>query len=151
MIFIQKPDNFNPQFEVVSCFCEFKGNSPEQGQTKFLLLHRQDHKAQGDTWGLPAGKINPDENIYDAMLRELKEETGIILAKNELNYSQEIYVRYPKYDFTYHIFTTEFQTQPEIQTNPEEHKDFRWATVQEALKMPLVLDLDNCIKLFFKL
>jgi ADP-ribose pyrophosphatase YjhB (NUDIX family) len=50
MISKNKPENFTPKFEVVSCFVEYKN--------EILLLLRQDHKPQGNTYGVPAGKID---------------------------------------------------------------------------------------------
>ena len=55
MIFIDKPNDFNPKFKVASSFIEHKG--------KILLLHRQNHKPQGNTWGVPAGKVDNGENM----------------------------------------------------------------------------------------
>ncbi|MEI6774245.1 MAG: hypothetical protein WCL18_05665 [bacterium] len=42
MIFKDKPENFAPKFEVVSCFVEY--------DNKILLLCRQDHKPEPNTW-----------------------------------------------------------------------------------------------------
>ena len=68
MISEVKPKNFAPKYEVVGCFVEHNG--------KILLLHRQDNILQGNTWGLPAGRIEPGESPEEAMVREIKEETG---------------------------------------------------------------------------
>ena len=73
MIYKTKPDNFSPRFEIVSCFVESDG--------KILLLHRQYHKPQGNTWGVPAGKVDKDEDIFQAIAREIAEEAGLLLAK----------------------------------------------------------------------
>jgi ADP-ribose pyrophosphatase YjhB (NUDIX family) len=62
MISKNKPENFNPKWEVVSCFVEYKN--------EILLLLRQDHKLQPNTWGVPAGKVDIGETIRKAMKRE---------------------------------------------------------------------------------
>jgi 8-oxo-dGTP pyrophosphatase MutT (NUDIX family) len=49
MIFKKQPDNFIPKMEVVGCFLENDG--------EFLILQRHDNKPQGNTWGLPSGKL----------------------------------------------------------------------------------------------
>ena len=67
MLYMQKPEKFTPKFEVVSCFLEYKN--------EILLLLRQDHKNQPNTSGVPAGKVDTGENIDDAMVREIFEET----------------------------------------------------------------------------
>lgn len=41
--------DFKPKFEVVSCFVEH--------DSKILLLLRQDHKSEPNTYGVPAGKV----------------------------------------------------------------------------------------------
>ncbi|MBT3397711.1 NUDIX domain-containing protein [archaeon] len=141
MIYEEEPENFEPTFEVVGCFVEVDG--------KILLLHRQDHKPQGGTWGCPAGKVDEGENIGEAIVREVMEETGLNLP--EANHFKKIFVRLPDYDFVYHIFHSPFEEKPEINLRSEEHKDFQWASPEDALGLPLVLDEDLCIKLFFGL
>jgi len=66
MIYKTEPENFISRFEIVSCYVEHDG--------KILILHRQNHKPQGNTWGLPAGKIDDNEDKIEAMLREIFEE-----------------------------------------------------------------------------
>ena len=60
MIFGAKPEEFNQKFDVVSCFIEY--------EDKMLLLLRQDIKVQGNTWTVPAGKINKSESLKDALI-----------------------------------------------------------------------------------
>ena len=63
MIYNEQPNNFIPDIEVVGCLVECDG--------KIVLLHRQDHKMEGDKWDLPAGKIDKtDANSREAMIRE---------------------------------------------------------------------------------
>lgn len=137
------PDGFNPKFEVVSCFVEHNG--------EILLLHRQNHKPQGDTWGVPAGKIDVNEKISDAILREIKEETGFEISSSKISYYGKVYVRYPTYDFVYHTFYTKLSVKLIAQINLQEHKEFRWESPKNALNLPLIQDLDSCIKIFYKI
>ncbi|MFA7277944.1 MAG: NUDIX hydrolase [Candidatus Gracilibacteria bacterium] len=144
MIYTTRPVNFSPRFEVVSCFI--------QVDDRFLLLLRQDgDKLQPNVWGLPAGKKEKKEKELDAMLREIEEETGLKIKKPKLQQHHTLYVRYSEYDFTYYPFHARFTEEPEIELNPVEHKDFRWVTAEEAFKMKLIKDLDECIKVFFKM
>ncbi len=141
MIYLEKPDNFTPKFEVVSCFAE--------AGSEILMLHRQDHKPEGGTWGIPTGKVDPQETLMQAMLRELWEETGLKVAEHDMKYFARVFVRYPDYDFIYHMFYTKVGERPEIVINEKEHNDYRWAIPELAIKLPLIQDLDECIRLFY--
>ena len=143
MIHKEKPQNFDPKFDVGSCFIEYN--------EEILLLHRQDHKPEGDTWGVPAGKVNEGEKVLETMLREIQEETGFQLPSSQLSYFGKIYVNYPEYDFVYHIFHTKLDQKQEVAINHNEHKNFKWISPKNALNMPLIQDLDACIKLFYKI
>ena len=141
MIYKEIPENFNPKFEVVSCYLEHNGN--------ILMLHRNDTKPEGNTWGLPAGKLDGDENIMEAMAREIFEETGYETELSELKYLDKVYVKYPDYSFVYHMFKIILDSRPEIKVSPKEHKNYQWVTPQEALNLNYIEDLDACIKLSY--
>lgn len=142
MIHTTPPQNFQSKFEVVSCFLIHDG--------EILLLHRQDHKPQGNTWGIPAGKVDEGEDIEMAIRREIEQETGIIVST--IDYDREVYVQYidDGYDFVYHMFFVELDGErPDVVLHDDEHKACTWATPEQALQMPLIQDEDACIKLFF--
>jgi len=143
MIYQEQPEGFSPTFEVVSCFFEAGG--------EILLLHRQDHKPEGNTWGVPAGKVDQGETPIGAILRELVQETGHVAVADDMAYFQELFVRYPTYDFIYHMFHLPLPQKPSVIINANEHKAYTWKTPELALAMPLIGDLDNCIKLFYQL
>jgi len=141
MLFKDKPNNFNPKFEVVSCFIEVGD--------EILLLHRQDNKPQGGTWGVPAGKKDASESLEDTIKREIFEETSFGDDFSSLKYFDKVFVRYPTFDFVYHIFHLSLKEKPDIEINPTEHKDFLWKTPKDALEMNLIEDEDECIRLFY--
>lgn len=141
MIFKERPLNFESKFEIVSCYVEHND--------EILILHRQDHKPEGNTWGLPAGKVDKGEDIKMAMLREMEEETGITKQTNELKFLETVYVKYPEYDFIYHMFKVVINSRPDIRLSSSEHKGYRWSSPSDVLKLPLVRDLDECIKISY--
>lgn len=143
MVTTQPPSNFNPRFEIVSCFCSHEGN--------FLLLHRDNNvELEPGKWGTPGGKLEQGESIEAAMVRELSEETGLCLPESKISWYDTVYVRYSDYDFVYHMFHATLETLPEIIINEREHQAYTWATPEQALDMHLIEDMDACIKLFFK-
>ena len=141
MVYLEEPEDFNPKFDIGSCFLERNG--------KFLLLLRQDCKPQGNTWGVPAGKVEENETPAQATAREMTEETGYPANPEQLRFFKTVYVRFPEFDFIYHMFSLSLPGDHEVLIDPETHKDFRWVTPQESLAMPLIGGLDSCVRLFY--
>lgn len=52
---------------------------------KFLLLRRSENShTNPGKWDLPGGKLAPGENLQDAVVREVWEETGISIVPGEI-------------------------------------------------------------------
>lgn len=49
-------------------------------QQRVLLCHRRDH----DLWNLPGGAVESGESPWDALVREVKEETGLQISPSHL-------------------------------------------------------------------
>jgi 8-oxo-dGTP pyrophosphatase MutT (NUDIX family) len=149
MIVNPTPPNVSPSMEVSACFIEYG--------TQFLLLLRQDHKPQGNTWGMPAGKHKPEELSVngvvsiDAVVREVEEETGIILHPGTMDFFRSVNVRYPTFDFVYHMFSERFDGRPGVRIDLDDSKESRWVTPEQSLLLPLIPDEDACIKMFYRL
>lgn len=143
MLYHSEPENFKPKFEVVGNFVQY--------QDEIILLLRQSHKRQGNTWGIPSGKVDVGENLLTAACRETFEETGLIIPESELQFFKTTYVRYNDYDFIYHMFSYKLDNKITTTLSANEHKEMRWVKVQEAFSLPLIEDLDECLRLFFNI
>ncbi len=67
------------------------------------------------------------------------EETGVRLKLSQITPIKTVYVRYPDYDFIYHMFSVFLANKPEtIVLRPREHKSFDWWTHKEVLELPLI-------------
>jgi 8-oxo-dGTP pyrophosphatase MutT (NUDIX family) len=145
MIYHDNPEDFKSKFEIACCLLEYNG--------EILLLLRNIKKPEGGTWCLPGGKVDKGESLNEAVLREIGEETGYKPPKNSklIHFGKKLYVRYPAYDFIYNIFYLPVTEKPFVKINLTEHTDFNWLKPIEALRLPLIPDLDYCLKLFYKL
>lgn len=139
MIYRNPPPDFTIQGEVVSCYCEHEG--------RILLLHRAASIPHGNKWGLPAGSVEPNETLEQAVVREVREETGLSLPQN-LSYLGKVFLRLEK-DYVFHSFRAEFQSKPEVILNTREHQDFAWVTPQEVLAFDLITDGEQTLKVYY--
>jgi len=143
MISRDEIQNFNKKFDVVSVFMDHNGET--------LLLHRQDGKPQGNTWAMLAGKVDVGEDLLDALIREVYEEIGLKTNREDYEYFEKYYVRYPEYDYLYHVYHLAAKDRPNINLNLKEHKDIKWIKPKDALNLDLIQDEDVCIKWFYNL
>ena len=141
MIYKTLPENFKSKFEVVSCFIEF--------ENEILFLERLPHKPEGNKLGLPAGKINKEENSLEALIREVREETGIDIQEDKLFSNGKLYVRYPEYDFVYYNFRYVTKEKPKVKIKHDEHEGYQWLIPKEALRKELVRGEKECLEMFY--
>lgn len=144
VVYTERPYGFTPVVEVSACFLEQNG--------KFLFLHRQDNKSHGNTWAIPGGKVEKKESSLHAIVREMKEETGIILPPESVTFIKTVYITHTGssgVSFIYHIFSASYDGTLAISIDPSEHKGFTWVTLQDALRMELMDDEAPCIELAY--
>jgi 8-oxo-dGTP diphosphatase len=130
-ISFKPPKDFHPTVEVAGCFCMYK--------EKFLLVKRRPGKPQPNTWGLPAGKLEKGENPRSAAVREVYEEVGIRIAPEDLQEVGEHYIRLEGIDYVFHTYYKRFEKSPRVRLETEAHLEARWVTVDEALRLPLII------------
>lgn len=134
---------FKPRIEVSAVYIEHKDH--------ILLLHRHEHKSEGNKWGIPGGKVKKNETPLQAAIREVQEETGFDISHQDIQHVQTVYIEYNESDhFIYHMFRTRLQGNPgAVKINYQEHKGFTWVTPEDSLNMDLLQDEDPCIRLAY--
>jgi len=141
MFYAKEPEGFKPDFSVASCFLEYDG--------EILLLLRQNEKHMNNMWGIPTGKIEKGETPLMGMRRELFEETGIRVKRGQLRFFTKCYMIFPGEKLIAYIFSLKLDSRPKIVIDPNEHKDFKWATPRGALDERFVTNLDDWIRVFY--
>lgn len=87
---------------------------------RFLYLLRTDSKNPGN-WGIPGGKIEDGETLFEGIARECEEEIGIFPSNAKLIPIQ----KFINNTFTYHTFFCEV-LEEFVPTLNDEHCGYAW-------------------------
>ena len=118
---------------IVGCFLEHDG--------KFLILLRHAHKPDGGTWGLPAGKVEPDESDKHAMVRELREETGYHATEEELEHLGDFpFTSSRGEQYVFATFRVKLDDPHELVVEEAAHADHKWVTPEECYARTDLID-----------
>ncbi|MCS4533766.1 dihydroneopterin triphosphate diphosphatase [Neisseria montereyensis] len=110
------------------------------GNGNVLLIKRADYQ---NFWQSVTGSVEPGERLIETALREVYEETGILLLENQItdwheSSQYEIYQhwrhRYPEgvTHNTEHVFSAKINHNSPIKLNPKEHTAYDWMPIKEA-------------------
>ncbi len=101
------------------------------GKPQFLIFKRSTQKIYGNQWRMVGGKVKEEESFWEAALRELKEETGVMPIKFwTLPSVNQFYEA--KSDTVHSIpaFAAELNSNAEIKLD-DEHSDYQWVEIDE--------------------
>lgn len=114
-----------------------------------ILLLKPVDKSGGE-WDIPGGTINKNETIYEALQREIQEETGI-----SINKAVPITIVQREHNDTHYIIFICISNTNKI-TLSSEHYDYTWVTLKQLKKLlhydikslltQHVLFLNKCIR-----
>ncbi|MFO0704392.1 MAG: NUDIX hydrolase [Candidatus Andersenbacteria bacterium] len=143
MLFATKPKNFQPIDQIVTMALLV---GPQ-----VLVLYRHPEKPHPLRWSLPGGKVKRGVPITRQLLltealREVKEETGIVLSVEQCDGPRSWFIRYPEGDYQYHQFVVRLADKPEVMLNPVEHVTHRWPIWEQLLQMKYIEDLDGVLR-----
>ncbi|MFH0870733.1 MAG: NUDIX hydrolase [archaeon] len=119
----------------VGCICTYKG--------KYFLMRR----VKDDLWNSVTGKVEDDETPLQAIIRELKEEIGLLDV--EPKFMAKLYHDYDGKIVEYSIFAYDFKDDPLkiLRLNRKEHHEMGLFSLEEALRLRLYEDEGHCLKL----
>lgn len=116
---------------------------------KILLVHRVAHDFKGGLWEIPGGKVENKESFFDALVREVSEETGLRVISvgslvSNFDYRNESnqHIR----QLNYHILTYEGN---KVQLDASEHDAYQWVGLHDLSAFPMSSEMQSSITLAF--
>lgn len=99
---------------------------------KLLILRRANYmKKFGGYWGLVGGSIdNKDKNSKEAIIREIKEETGIELSFNEKHKMKMLEKRKLDDNSDTEYWVVHLESTPDIKIS-REHSKYEWVDINK--------------------
>lgn len=114
---------------------------------KVLLLKRANNKkVDPGVYSGVGGKVEPHESFYDALIREITEETGITEFESIKPYSITQHP-YPPADCEWVNIYFIVNIKDQIKINPTEDGTFYWMNPKDTYNLPMVSDLKEYIKI----
>ena len=111
---------------------------------KVLIIKRSEYDPiNAFVWEFPGGRIHLREDLPNALSREVKEETGLIVSAGDILYAANC-----EFCETRHCVIISYlcHIEEETITLSEEHIEYIWADrakLQELLHKPILNDLDR--------
>ncbi|MEW6063233.1 MAG: NUDIX hydrolase [Nanoarchaeota archaeon] len=133
------PPPFNPnskKLKIIAPAFLYK-YSPQK--IRFLLLQRP--VDEDYLWTTPGGKVEGKETYSEACRREVKEETGLIIAPYPLNYT--FFTKQSNAIIEGHPFY--FKIDSQTITLSHEHIGFGFFTVQEAMHLQMLRETKHAL------
>ena len=118
-----------------------------QRETRLLLVEAQGPDDPTPVWMLPGGQVEADEELFDALRRELAEETGLQIAGEpqpvfevEVDYRTDIAIG------PYRALTYACEATGELRPDDPDGlvRSAAWVEASEALDRPSVLEWYEC-------
>jgi 8-oxo-dGTP diphosphatase len=129
-VYLNKPQDFHNEISSCACFIEF--------QKRFLFLKKAPGRWCETRWGIPCGRIDAGEELIECMARELKEETGLTVTQDNLNYVGYLYVVHPDLiKNLHHMFYLKLNSSIKVKIS-DEHTDFKWVSEEHMPRLSLV-------------
>ncbi|BBH20094.1 7,8-dihydro-8-oxoguanine triphosphatase [Paenibacillus baekrokdamisoli] len=120
-----------------------------QSENKVLLINRPTSQGFPGYLG-PGGKVDFPESMAEGAMRELWEETGLIVKPEDLVFKGIDEYVVPKTNYRYMVFNYLAQKfEGELLSNPPEG-ELLWVDINEALELPMQPWYKRRFPLFFE-
>jgi len=120
--------------------------TPDDDRYDMILLTKRSVPPFQGHWCLPGGHIDENETVEEAVVREVQEETGLLMTSPVfLYYFNELF---PEYHF--HAVALAFYGKGigSIELMQDEVEEIGWFPLSEALTLPLAFNHQEIIRTY---
>lgn len=111
-----------------------------KGSCLFLKRSQPLLDGTGIKWDVPGGRIDPAEDLFTALRREINEETGLRLeSEPKLVKAQDIFLRDKDLHVVRLTYVVNLDGEAELS---DEHTKFKWVPINDMYK----LDMDSYLR-----
>lgn len=108
----------------------------KQDDTYLFLQRSKEFKDERCEWDIPGGRIEPEEALHNALVREVKEETSMVVLDIGVPLAaQDIFVEQKGMHVVRLTYTV---TASGVPTISDEHESYKWFSLQDILAEPHV-------------
>ncbi|KAG0637318.1 NUDIX hydrolase domain-like protein [Tuber brumale] len=130
-------------FLAVGAFLFRKSQLTDAPLTLLLIRRAVGELSFPGLWEIPGGGVEPYETILDAVVREVKEETGLVVGKITQCYDVDDFKGWRsgsairKWQFEVEI---EGEGEEVVVLDPAEHDEFRWVREEEVQELAITTE-----------
>lgn len=112
-----------------------------------VLLIKRGNEPFNSYWCLPGGHIDYGETAKQAVIREVKEETGLTIKPVFFSYRDEIY---PDINWHGEVLIFHGKAEGKEAVDGKEIIDIKWVDIKEALNMKLAFEHEKTLKVYIE-
>lgn len=114
---------------------------------RFLVLKRNERvTAFPGLWSLPGGKIEGNENVDEALKREVAEETGLKIGSGKIFLNDAAFTRPDGQTAKVFCFLCEAENPDDLKVS-DDFTDYKWVTSQELKTIPHIINVNRELEL----
>ncbi len=115
-------------FSIAAYVCRIK-----QGKGRFLIIRRKTSYLP-DSWQMVSGKIEKGEKAWEAALREIKEETGLVPDRlYSANATEIFYEASQNVINIVPVFIGILDADQAVRLSAAEHSEYKWVSPEESV------------------
>lgn len=132
---VELPDGKIIEFEAVHYHNNGVGVAAENEEGKIILVKSYRYINDFTGWEIPAGTIDKGVHHSDVIIKELKEEAGCEVSKDDLTYLGYHYASIGSSSQQFHCYHAKNVKQVTTEFDANEIQDARWFSKEEIMKM----------------